>query len=432
MKKTLFTFVLFLLLSLTAMAQWTYQGPWPNADYKGGSHGVVVDPDGKIWQASYYRSNWTTPSNDVILCTPIYVFNPDGSLLDSIAIVTVGAVTDTLGTWTSTSGTRGLAKDESGNIIWCASGPSRMIKINYQTREGMARFNFDTEIGSSPTKPGVSSDGTIYVGPVVGNESAAANIATFDPSMNYLGSAVNAPPAIARTMEVSSDGLTIYWTVFTGSQGIYIYERGSEFDPFALTDSVFQGMSIESAAWHPITGNLWISNDSRGTDKSYGNLTWYEMDVTTKAIIDSFVLVNPDPTYTLADSLPRAIAFTNDGNSAFVGLFGTGYDRLYRFDFVTSVDEEGQVVVNGYKLSQNYPNPFNPSTKISFELPNSGFVSLKVYDMLGREVAVLVDKEMTSGSHTVNFNAANLASGNYVYQLTSNGNVLTNKMVLLK
>ncbi len=52
--------------------------------------------------------------------------------------------------------------------------------------------------------------------------------------------------------------------------------------------------------------------------------------------------------------------------------------------------------------------------------------------MLGREVEVLVDREMASGSHSVNFNAANLASGTYVYQLTSNGNVLTNKMVLLK
>jgi hypothetical protein len=252
----------------------------------------------------------------------------------------------------------------------------------------------------------------------------------FATDLTYLGEAVVAPPAIARTMDVSSDGLAIYWTVFTGDhQGMYIYTRPSEFDPFALEDSVLQGMSIESVAWHPVTGNLWVSNDSRGTGP-YSHLTWYEFDITTKTLVDSFTLVDPDTS--LSDDLPRAIAFSNDGNTAYVGVFGTGYDRIYKFDNVTSVDDQGQVVVNGYKLSQNYPNPFNPSTKISFELPASGFVNLKVYDMLGREVAELVSGEMTSGTHSVNFNASDLASGTYIYRLTANGNVLTNKMLLLK
>ena len=94
--------------------------------------------------------------------------------------------------------------------------------------------------------------------------------------------------------------------------------------------------------------------------------------------------------------------------------------------------KQGQVVVDGYKLSQNYPNPFNPSTKITFELKNSGYTTLKVYDMLGNEVATLVQNELTSGSHSVNFNAASLASGTYVYQLNVNGTRITNKMVLLK
>ena len=105
-------------------------------------------------------------------------------------------------------------------------------------------------------------------------------------------------------------------------------------------------------------------------------------------------------------------------------------NRLYRFDKVTGVEDEGQVIVDGYKLSQNYPNPFNPSTKINFELKNSGYTTLKVYDMLGNEVATLVQNELATGSHSVNFNAANLASGTYVYQLNVNGTRITNKMVL--
>ncbi|MDP2362258.1 MAG: hypothetical protein Q8M94_00660, partial [Ignavibacteria bacterium] len=76
----------------------------------------------------------------------------------------------------------------------------------------------------------------------------------------------------------------------------------------------------------------------------------------------------------------------------------------------TSVDDEG-ALVNKFELGQNYPNPFNPSTKISYVLSEAGFVSIKVYDVLGKEVASLVNREMTSGSHSVTFDGTNLASG---------------------
>lgn len=432
MKNVLVTLLFFVMLSVTAVAQWEYQGPWPDTSYKGGTHGIVVDPDGKVWTAAYYRIDWTSPDGDVITLAPIFVFNSDGTPLDTIGIVETNGVFDTLGNATSTSGARGLAKAADGNILWVASGPGRMIKIDYQTRQGIARHDFVAgEIGSSPTKPAVASDGTIFVGPVVGNGSPDAKIAMFTPDLTYLQTAVEAPPAIARTMEVAPDGNTIYWTVFTGSQGIYLYTRASEFEDFELTDSLFQGMSIESAAWNPATGNLWISNDRRALDSSYTHMTWYELDVTTNTFVDSFSLPIPNDPGNV-DQMPRALAFSNDGNTAFVGLFGNAFDRIYRFDKPSSVNDQGMVVVNGYKLSQNYPNPFNPSTKITFELPESGFVTLKVYDMLGREVAVLVNNEMSSGSHTVDFNAVNFATGTYVYQLTANGNVLSNKMVLLK
>ena len=152
--------------------------------------------------------------------------------------------------------------------------------------------------------------------------------------------------------------------------------------------------------------------------------------MTTKALVDSFTL--PSRSSHRADELPRGLRFSLDGTVAYVGLFGTKYPRLFKFNKVTGIDDEGLVVVNGYKLSQNYPNPFNPSTKISFELPISGYTTLKVYDMLGSEIAVLVDKELTSGSHSVNFDAANLATGTYIYQLNVNGTRITNKMILLK
>ncbi len=86
----------------------------------------------------------------------------------------------------------------------------------------------------------------------------------------------------------------------------------------------------------------------------------------------------------------------------------------------------------GFALHQNYPNPFNPSTNIRFSLPASSILHLAVYDMLGREVAVLANGMMAPGEHSVTFDAAGLSSGMYMYRLTSDGYSLTRKMLLMK
>ncbi|MEN9839289.1 MAG: hypothetical protein RL177_768 [Bacteroidota bacterium] len=96
----------------------------------------------------------------------------------------------------------------------------------------------------------------------------------------------------------------------------------------------------------------------------------------------------------------------------------------------TSIDDDQSP--NEFALSQNFPNPFNPSTVIGYQLSVSGPAKLTVFDVLGREIAVLVDGVMPAGSHTVNFDAVNLTSGMYVYRLEAGGKVLTRKMTLVK
>ncbi|HOP51055.1 MAG TPA: T9SS type A sorting domain-containing protein, partial [Ignavibacteriales bacterium] len=95
-----------------------------------------------------------------------------------------------------------------------------------------------------------------------------------------------------------------------------------------------------------------------------------------------------------------------------------------------------QVVDNvkpaSYVLEQNYPNPFNPSTMIKFAVANSGFTTLKVYNMLGQEVATLVNDNLQAGTYTVDFNASNLNSGIYVYELRSGAVKIAKKMMLVK
>lgn len=103
-------------------------------------------------------------------------------------------------------------------------------------------------------------------------------------------------------------------------------------------------------------------------------------------------------------------------------------------DFVglsTSVDEESSLI-NDFSLAQNYPNPFNPSTVIQFAIPKRSEVSLKVFNVLGQEVANLINTEMNRGVHRVNFDASNLSSGIYFYRLQSGSFVEAKKMLLIK
>ena len=86
----------------------------------------------------------------------------------------------------------------------------------------------------------------------------------------------------------------------------------------------------------------------------------------------------------------------------------------------------------GFGLSQNYPNPFNPSTVISYQLPVTSHISLNVYDVLGREVATLVNEEQSSGKHSITFNASSFSSGVYFYQLRSGYSIDTKRMILMK
>ena len=123
------------------------------------------------------------------------------------------------------------------------------------------------------------------------------------------------------------------------------------------------------------------------------------------------------------------------------GAFGSrnwlaGWTAIVENGFVTITDNEEDVSADlptSLRLDQNYPNPFNPSTNISFALPSIQRVTLKVYDMLGREVATLLNNESVSaGNKTVAFDASELSSGVYIYRLVGPNTVLTKKMMLIK
>jgi hypothetical protein len=139
--------------------------------------------------------------------------------------------------------------------------------------------------------------------------------------------------------------------------------------------------------------------------------------------------------YALAISFTNSKIYAGGNFTSIMGESRTGFAGMNNpFDPPTTSVRNVEVghVPQGFALSQNYPNPFNPSTTLSFNIPYSSFVILKVYNVLGQEVATLVNEEIKPGSYETTFSGAGLSSGIYFYRLQAGGFVQTKKLVLQK
>ena len=112
-------------------------------------------------------------------------------------------------------------------------------------------------------------------------------------------------------------------------------------------------------------------------------------------------------------------------NTVTANLVGGPPDKI-------SIIDNNSIVANNYTLSQNYPNPFNPSTIISYTLPEDSKVQIKIFDILGHEVAILTNEIKPAGYYEITFDASKLVSGIYFYTLRANSHSITKKMILAK
>lgn len=199
-------------------------------------------------------------------------------------------------------------------------------------------------------------------------------------------------------------------------------------------------------------------------DWDYNEETYYKQlnHPISLSLPDSFVVpVDWSYSFTLRDTTPSKQALTifkgsESGDAVVLGRYGAGeiihwnmagqYDgneiwspevkkllvniSRYMLNIVNVEDDIS--LPETFELYQNYPNPFNPTTVISYQLPVAGEVTLNVYDLLGREVATLVDEYKPAGRYEVEFNGLYLSSGVYFYQLISNGFIQTRKMTILR
>jgi streptogramin lyase len=205
-------------------------------------------------------------------------------------------------------------------------------------------------------------------------------------------------------------------------------------------------------------GNKWLGTFDLGLVKWIDNSTFVIYNTSNSNLPDNFVNAIDEDSYGRlwlatdggfacleSDSI---ISYSNlvDGSIAtlavdnldrvWMGEVGTG--KLYVFDstnliIITDIkDEQFDFIPQQYSLYQNYPNPFNPLTKISYAILQRSYVTLKVYDMLGKEVATLVKEEKPAGKYKVDWDATSLTSGVYFYRLQTRDFVETKKMVLMK
>ena len=119
------------------------------------------------------------------------------------------------------------------------------------------------------------------------------------------------------------------------------------------------------------------------------------------------------------------------GNYLFAGLYRYGVWRC-PLSIITSIGNPVNTIPGEFSLFQNYPNPFNPVTKIRFAIPKTVFTTLKIYDMLGREIQTLVNESLKPGTYETTFDGSQYSSSVYFYKLITDGFTETKKMILIK
>lgn len=239
------------------------------------------------------------------------------------------------------------------------------------------------------------------------------------------------------------------WGPYGGELNKY---DGKDWKVFNLssTQSVAQALAIDKS------NNIWIATFSSGLAK-YDGTSWTTYNRSNSGLPGDYVdtiladslgniwiggsglakfdgtnwtVYNTSNSGLLSNSV-RSLALDNHGN-LWIGT-GSGISIYKAGGVVVSVKEKGNInIPTEYRLDQNYPNPFNPKTTINYSLPKSGFMTIRIFDVLGKYVTTLINEEKSIGSYSVIFDGSKLSSGIYFYQLSTDEKVITKKFVLLK
>jgi glycosidase len=257
---------------------------------------------------------------------------------------------------------------------------------------------------------------------------------------------LNGIPMMFNGQEV---GNTIHpydmWLIYSDGRTIKSYDKQGLFDYYknlmsirkrykSLTSDNYEEISVSPSA-SAFTFRRWIDKENIFTVM---NMNGSQADLKVELPLNEMTL-DSNKAYYLTNLITGEVKSGTPHELSSVNISMEKYTTgIYLFAdtaavVVSVVENENEIQVPAnFVLNQNYPNPFNPNTIISYSISSPGVVSLKVYDLLGREVATLINEFQSAGSYTEEFNAAKLASGVYFYRIEQNGNSISKKMTLLK
>ncbi len=243
--------------------------------------------------------------------------------------------------------------------------------------------------------------------------------------------ATNAPPSYITILKTSdahsgswaAEGDVVLFSVFTIGPSLYSGENTEgfavNFRPGALK-GYYKFTSVQSD-FLQVQANFKKNGTYMGVGANnlspVGTYTQFSIDIT-------YLSADVPDTVIIAIFASNSTGFPHVGTKMFIDDLAWGS--------ATDITDKGNQIPDKFSLEQNYPNPFNPSTKIHWQSPISGQQSLKIYNVLGDEVATLVDEYKPAGNYEIEFNASHLSSGIYFYKLEAEDFTETKKMILLK
>lgn len=335
---------------------------------------------------------------------------------------------------------------KDGNDVFAGFGdvfaPTHAIYVS--TDDGVTWTDRDTEF-VQPANCFVSSDSAVYVGADNGVYVTIDQGRSWAPTNRAeLSLPVSALTSLGSLLFAGTEGEGIYLSTNGGkSWSITGDTSSSVFSLATMGHIVFAATDFDTS----IGGGLFMSSDS-GTTWTRASLPGsmlYAMSAGKKRLFvatNSAIVMSTDTGQTW-EVIPTSnnvtgaiIALKTDGQYLLAGS-NTGSPisaAAWRASLsqLTGIERNPSKPPSRFTLLQNFPNPFNPTTVIEYQLPDTRFVTLRVYDILGRRVATLVKERQNAGTHSLTFNASRLPSGIYFYRLQAGNAVLAKKLMLLK
>lgn len=414
------------------------------------AYGVAVSGNGRIWTSSYYNSQRYDKA--------IMVWDPVYEIIDTVGPeIEFGGVADTIGSC------RFMQTTADGNVVYSDWTNDMITVFDQETYEVAARSEFGPNTGG-------------------GIDAFAYNGEQYYITQQILGSTViiyDADFFVVDTLKGGGGGRNLTCTrdgslIFSPSLGgtTFMVWGGNPDDGYTGPDTVDladinvdMGNLMYVSRNGAVDDNLWLFSRDAANDgvyvvdplNAYETLLYTNTDSTVEALEEFSLGMAVDNQYViwlengLIDSsdhvtplgyqqpwelrAPCQVATYVDAIS--------GDEYLYLADFYgytlkswqkveTGVKDVDVVEADGFVLNKAYPNPFNPATTIPYTMTSNGNVTIDVYDVAGKKVQTLVNEYKLAGNYEVNFNAADLASGNYVVKMTVGDKALTQKVSLLK